>query len=420
MWIDDAGTEVEYPIDDPRGRGRIVGEIHLDHCRVTYMKDRFDRNDPAWEEMVRIVRGEGPLRPDKARDLGYGENTAPLYRLYQAFRRSSPKPKVAGAYAKLLVVPDNDRAEELAKHFYAGEVAFLDDSKWYELVGEADRELLVPPGPMPPPGPRPADIDDFGTAPNPEPEPQPTGPDATVPPEPQPIRVPMSSLTQEYRDELTGVRWSITAYQVGEGDEALGESGAPWRLRALPAGGTEFFVRTDHAIFGSATMTPLDGLLAELAFQVVDRHRGQPTAQPFSVVLAGLRQKYGLRNSLDPVPLSSEAADALSSIAKSLHGVLSVDDSRAIFDELTPTEQGFVHQRMANRSVKQPQVVIDEGRFLEFAPRRTLIDVIQRHPELFFDGRFWSEEYQSLDYQNHAVTDEARRRVLEHYLEAIS
>ena len=71
-WMGESDSpDVEYPIDDPRNRGRIVGEIHLDHCRVTYMKDRFDRSDPAWNDMVQIVRGEGPLRPDIARQSGY-------------------------------------------------------------------------------------------------------------------------------------------------------------------------------------------------------------------------------------------------------------------------------------------------------------------------------------------------------------
>ena len=102
-----------------------MGEIHLDHCRVSYTKDRFDRNDPAWEDMIRAVRGDGPLRPDKAREIGFAENYSPLSKLYQVFRRSSPKSKVAGAYAKLLVVPEsvggNELAEALADRFYAGE-----------------------------------------------------------------------------------------------------------------------------------------------------------------------------------------------------------------------------------------------------------------------------------------------------------
>lgn len=414
FWTEENGIEAEYPIDDPRNRGRIVGEIHLDHCRVTYMKDRFDRNDPAWEEMVRIVRGEGPLRPDKAREIGFGENASPLYRLYQAFRRSSPKPKVAGAYAKLLVVPNNERAEEMAQHFYAGENDYQADTKWYDLVEEADRDLLAPPvPPTPSGGPHAPDIDDFSPATTAGPVPSPPQP-ATPPPAPP--RISIASLSQEYRDDLTEVRWNIAAFEVSGNDPGLDRREAPWRLLTLPPGGSEFLVRTDHAVFGSATLTPLDALLAELAFQALDRQRGNPSAPPFALVFAGLREKYGAKNSLDPLALSADAADALTSVAKSLRGVVTAEDSRSLFDELTPTGQSAVHQKMASRSVKQPQAVIDDGRFLEYSPRRTLLNIIEHHPELFFDGRYWNEEYETLKYNNAAITEEARRRTLEHFL----
>ena len=145
VWRTDDGEEPEYPIDDPRSRGRIVGEIHLDHCRVTYMKDQFDRNDPAWEEMYRTVRGDGPLRPDKARELGFRPNDSPLFELFQAFRRSSPKPKVAGSWARLFMVKNNDLAEQMAKKFHAGDPEYQEDTKWWELVEEEDRSLLTSP-----------------------------------------------------------------------------------------------------------------------------------------------------------------------------------------------------------------------------------------------------------------------------------
>ncbi len=140
-------VELEYPIDDPRQRGRFVGEIHLDHCRVTYMKDRFDRTDPAWDEMIAIVRGEGPLQPQKAAGLGFSQNESPLFKLYQAFRRSSPpKARVAGGWANVLVVKDNDRAEGMAKKFQEGDSDYLTDEKWWELVQEDDNKLLTPSG----------------------------------------------------------------------------------------------------------------------------------------------------------------------------------------------------------------------------------------------------------------------------------
>jgi len=141
VWSDGDTSEVEYPIDDPRNRGRIVGEIHIDHCRVSYTKDRFERDDPAWDEMVRVVRGEGPLQPMKARQRGYGENHSPLFRLFQAFRRSSPQGK-NGLWSRVMVVKDNDRAMQMASNFSNNDPEYLSDDRWWQLVEEQDREIL--------------------------------------------------------------------------------------------------------------------------------------------------------------------------------------------------------------------------------------------------------------------------------------
>ena len=135
VWRDGGGEEREYPVDDQRGRGRFVGEVHIDHCRVSYAKDFFDRNDPSWDEMVRLLRGEGPLRPDIAKSMGYSGNDSPLFRLFRAFRRTSPHSKTAGAWARIIAVKDNDRAVDMARQFHDGYPDYQDDTKWWELVG---------------------------------------------------------------------------------------------------------------------------------------------------------------------------------------------------------------------------------------------------------------------------------------------
>jgi len=412
FWNNEGVQEEEYPIDDPRHRGRIVGEIHIDHCRVTYTKDRFDRNDPAWEEMARIVRGDGPLRPDKASAQGFGENTSPLFRLFQAFRRSSPKPKVAGCYAKLLVLLDNDRAEEMAKRFFAGEAEYGTDSKWWELVEEADRSLLAPPpaggddddhgldgfGPSEPGGPEPTD--DEGSA----------GTEAEVP-----QRTAIPSLTREYRDEVTDQRWEIRALEVSASDTGLGDSSRPWALTATTAGIFEFLVNVNHAVFRSTTMTPLDALLAELAWSAMDFQRGSPSDATFAGVLSGLRARYAGTHQLDPLTLSSEAASTLNAVARSLSNNIDSRDSTALFDELSPTEREAILNKMASRSVGDPQRIISDGRFLEFAPGKTLPIFFERHPELFLDGRYWDTAYGTVDYGESAATEEARSHIVRYY-----
>jgi hypothetical protein len=417
-WNDSQTSEEEYPIDDPRHRGRIVGEVHLDHCRVTYTKDRFDRSDPAWEEMVSIARGLGPLRPDKAENLGFGQNVSPLFLLFQAFRRSSPKPKVAGAYARLLVVPDNDRAEEMARRFYAGEAAYQTDAKWWELVEEADRELLITPSSE---GAKPSTLEGWpsgtspvGTGSAPGGGQAQSGGIAVVA-APVPVRTPIASLTREYHEERTNQRWDIRAFSVGADDPEFAGQDVPWRLKATNSGVFEFFVNLEHEVFQSATMTALDGLLDELAWGAMDFQRGRQATSSFAGILANLRSRYAGTMKLDPIELANDARLTLDSIARGVGGTLDSEDTQALFSELSPGEQEAILARMATRSVQNPQQVIATGRFLEYAPTKTLRGFFERHPELFFDGRYWDAPYASLDFGVPAATEEAQSQVAGHY-----
>jgi hypothetical protein len=424
-WNDGQVIEEEYPIDDPRHRGRIVGEIHLDHCRVTYTKDRFDRNDPAWDEMLEIVRGNGPLRPDKAEQLGFGQNTSPLFLLFQAFRRSSPKPKVAGAYKRLLIVPDSDRAEEMARHFYAGEAEYQTDARWMELVEEADRELLTPSTGE---GPRPTGLEGW-----------PTGAGAhgavatplnhtgafanqstAVAQAPMPPRLSIASISREYRDLNTDLRWEIRAFSVLDSDPELGTVSTPWRLKATPSGIFEFYVNLEDDVFRSATMTPIDGLLAELAWNVMDYQRSNQNQIPFAAILAGLRHRYSAASKLDPLELASEARLTLTAIARSIAKSSDADDARALFNELLPAEQEAILGKMATRSVHNPQQAIAEGRFLEYATLRTFLAFFERHPDLFFDGRYWDIPYARLDYGVVSATEEAQAQTVRYYASLLS
>lgn len=415
-WSDGQVSEEEYPIDDPRHRGRIVGEIHLDHCRVTYTKDRFDRNDPAWEEMVSIVRGQGPLRPDKAEQLGFGQNTSPLFLLFQAFRRSSPKPKVAGAYARLLVVPDNDRSEEMAKRYYAGEADYQTDVKWMELVEEADRELLVVNTPE---AGAAGGLEGWPTA-NPQAGAALTPPVAGVggtaaAPAPSYPRTAIASLTREYRDDVTNLRWDVQAFSVQASDPELPSADTAWRLKATNAGVFQFLVNLEHGIFESATMTALDGLLADLASAALDFSRAGQSKPLFSQILSRLRSRYAGPLKLDPVELTSDARLTLASIARGVGKALGAEDAGSMFAEFSPAEQEVILAKMAARAVQSPQSVISQGQFLEYVPGKMLLRFFERHPEFFFDGNYWDARYATLDFGIPSATQEAQLGVSRYY-----
>jgi len=420
QWMDGENIEPEYPIDDPRQRGRIVGEIHMDHCRVTYTKDRFDRTDPAWEDMVQVVRGEGPLRPDKAEEAGFGPNNSPLFKLFQVFRRSSPKPKIAGCYARLLIVPDNDRAEEMAKKFHEGDPGHQTDAKWWELVEEADSQLLVSPGagtgasgggPTPGPGDT---LEGFGPTP-PMPPGGPAGTVPSAPATPPSPEIPIASLGGDYRSDLTNQRWEIRAFEVLDSHPTLASTGKPWSLRAQPNGIHEFLVNTRHPVFASATMTPLDALLAELAWSAMDFLRGSPGSASFAAVLAELRERYAAIHALDPVELSNLSRQVLLDIAGTLRNNIDTTDALALFNELPSADQDAIFQKMATRSAGNPQGVISEGRFLEYASLRVTSDFFSSHPELFLDGKCWDDAYATLDYGRPLATETAQTQVVRYY-----
>jgi hypothetical protein len=417
QWMDGENVEPEYPIDDPRQRGRIVGEIHIDHCRVTYTKDRFDRTDPAWEDMVRVVRGEGPLRPDKAAEAGFGANISPLFRLFQVFRRSTPKQKVAGCYARLLIVPDNDRAEDMAKKFHEGDPSHQTDAKWWELVEEADRQFLVSTGPgtgtsgsSPTPGPGDT-LEGFGPAPQDVTAATPTV--SAIPP--PPVEIPIASLGGEYRSDSTNQRWDVRAFEVLDSHPALASTGKPWSLRAQASGIHEFLVNIRHSIFDSATMTPIDGLLAELAWSAMDFLRGNSGSSSFAGILSELRGRYATVHALDALELGNQARQVILDIAGTLRTNIDANDALALFNELPSSDKDSILQKMATRSAGNPQGVISEGRFLEYALPRVTSDFFSSHPELFLDGKCWDDAYAALDYGFPLATELAQNQVVRYY-----
>lgn len=422
-WFDESSNteETEYPIDDPRDRGRIVGEVHMDHCRVPYTKDRFVREDAAWREMVEIVRGNTPLRPDIAGRMGAGENSSPMFRLFQAFRRSNPHNRRAGGWSRILVVPDNERAQSMARQFDAGESEYETDQKWWELVEEAEAEILQGRTSSSTTsetlGGEPGDTSTEALGGAPEDVTISTTTETDVPQGTKalPTRAHLAGLSRQYTDDLTGQRYEVEAFAVDAVDPALAELHCPWTIRRTTAGPWEFYVDTNAAAFRSMTLTPLDALLAQLAWLITDFERSQGSRWTFGAILTSLRERYATASLLDPQDLVSEASTQLVDIARSILGRISIEDARAFFDGLSPSRQESIRVAMASRGIANPHGAIDDGRFLQYATPSIISDFVLSNPTMFFDGKYWDEPYATLDYGSAVSTDEAKARLLNHY-----
>lgn len=426
-WREGDSSEIEYPTDDQRKRGRFVGEIHLDHCRVSYTKDRFERDDPAWGEMVRLVRGDGPLQPLKAKTLGYGNNNSPLFRLFQAFRRTSPQGK-NGLWSRVLVVKDNERALEMAGLFENNEPDYLGDERWWQLVEEQDATVLgapipVSPGgtPAPPPGDIPPgflDEDSGGGSAAPTPPPAPGTPISPSPPVPPPVpeRKPIFELTRKYIHPTYRVEYDVQGFAVDRRDPDLG-TGHPWTLPLVDVATRTYAFLTDttHDLYRSTTMTPLDALLIELSHRTMDFLRQTAPDVTFASILADFRREYCADSRLDAGEIIAEATSTLAQIAASLQGKLADGEGTALHNALSSPTREAIGRRMVARGVAAPRDAIASGAFLTYAEPQTIRDFFDAHPELFLDGKYWDDPYITLDYGSPDVSEEARRVVRARY-----
>lgn len=419
-WVEGDGVEIEYPIDDPRSRGRFVGEIHLDHCQVNYTKNRFERDDPAWSEMVRAVRGDGPLRPTAARQQGYSNNDSPLYKLFQAFRRSSPQGK-NGLWSRVLVVQDNDRAQQMAVEYAKDEAEYLSDDRWWQLVQEQDIKVLGggtgdPPAAVPEGFLDPQPTDTGSPTDEGEPAASPTPAPATPAPPPPPPRRSVHELSRKYVHPTYRVEYEIQASAVEQSDPDL-PAGQPWLIRLDDTATRTYAYLFDasHDLFRSTTMTPLDALLVDLSHRTIEFLRGQSIDVTLASVLADFRSAYCHETRLDAQEIIGLAVTAVSELCRSAVALVSSTDAAATYDELDERERGVIARRMAARGVVDPRSQIDDGRFWDYSDGMTIRGLFRRRPELFLDGNYWEDPYLVIDFGDDAITDQARQATVAKY-----
>lgn len=151
-FIDDLKNSFkDYPIDQQFGR--IVGEVHLDHVPVDFLKQDFQRTSAEWADAMEIIRGESSLQP-KQPNAEF--NSSPLYKLYQGYRRVrdfGKRDMYMGFWDQsknAAVRISREIEQDYYKRFQAKEPGFYDDSEWWTVVDQADNmpleELQICPG----------------------------------------------------------------------------------------------------------------------------------------------------------------------------------------------------------------------------------------------------------------------------------
>ena len=298
----------------------------------------------------------------------------------------------------------------MADAFADGETDYLSDERWWELVEEQDKEILNPPT-----DPEPPDLPKGFVDPDPEPGGGDPG-DPEPPTPPRPPRRALHELSRKYAHPTIRVEYEVEAFAVQPDDPDL-VSGAPWAflLDDVATRTYAFLVDVRHQMFRSTTMTPLDALLTELTYRAIDFTKGQAQDVTVAGVLADFRREYCVDSRLDPAEIIAFATSVLDEVARAVPNLLAPGQGADLHAELTDAEKGAVAQRMANRRVANPTEAVSDGSFWAYADAESLKGLFLRHPELFLDGKYWGDSYETLDYGDPQVTVGAKASVLARY-----
>lgn len=133
----------DYPVDSPFGR--IVGEVHLNHVPVDFMKQDFQRSSEEWTRAMSYLRGDSSLQPKQP---GADDNKSPTFMLYQGYRRVRDPGKrdlYMGYWDRELGRArriDRETEREYYNKFLEHNPGFYEDMEWWKLVEQADTQPL--------------------------------------------------------------------------------------------------------------------------------------------------------------------------------------------------------------------------------------------------------------------------------------
>lgn len=400
-WVDPnepgARPIPEYPIEVPN-EGRIVGEIHLDHVRVNYQKNAFEYDTPEWKYAARQLRGEGPLRPQFARSVGYDTNESPIGRLFTGYRRLDPG-------LRYLVPGDgriaiHQKAREWAEEFRRGNPDYEDDTKWYEAARQHDE----PRAPVPPEATQPSDDTEqdararlgipepTDSAPNVDPEPPPRETEEQKQQRYRSVGEVLLDVSGEYTLPNYGV-WKTTVYGVS-GTEITDSDGqrVPVYVQGQRGPEVHIFVDLDHPLFTEFGCDPREYAVIGIAEYMRER-RGSNAA--LSSIVADLKERCLPDQKVTPAALAAIAHALLSRVRDAMRPVVS-GNAEGFWSLIGTDDQAAAEQAFAGEGLDIAWADVRAGgEWISYAPVTAVSRLIQQRPNDFLDGKVFRVSYAS-------------------------
>lgn len=385
----------EYPIDDPRDRGRFVGEIHLDHGYVFYTKKAFEKDHYSWNQLMLTVGSNEPLtkRADKS------PNVSPLGKIFRAFRRSSPQRPAT--YSDILIVKDNEKAKAGVEGYRKGEQPYRDFGWWDQQLVASDK-AEAPSTPDTPSvdimglgaGNASTDANPGMTSPNGATSPTSTttaatsngnGTDAAAV-QPGIDRKHLRHLDMKVNGPTSDRVYKAAVYQVQSAEAERSLVGKP-----SASGVYEIELNTGHSVFQSSSFQVIDAVLAEFAHHVTQEEnaRGANSRVHFGDMLTVLRSQYRADNSLNPNRLSLDVSELVGRLQSALTSFLNEDQQGELLGILSPESVSRIKVAQA-RSRKSKSA----SAFLNL---HDLAQVFAQRPELIMASGCFKDVWEPAD-----------------------
>jgi len=421
--------ELQYPVELGTSiGGRIVGELHVDYLLPTYQKNDFDRSDNSWYQTIDAICGTGPFLPFKRKSLGFTPvPSSPLGLLANAYRR-------VDSGTKCLFAP-NDLAKTYAQQFRNGKHDYIDDTLWWKAAQEEDQKKSTG-------GTRSTTTVNIGDTPSDDvgtylgdgssgtfstttTSTSPTNPGA-VPGETQTLER-TSTLDELIRSSSLVVQLSskycygiaaalnVRAYELRAGSILSKNEKKPCFFTSAGIECT-FIYDPSHPVLLQYPITPKELLLQYLAEKIKARDGLSDVTEVFSTLVLNSMPEA----KIDRQTLQDRATKAFTSLRERMIEALrprAVDVLKCIHESSGDVED-TVSRMFSNPALIMSFQGCSENGYeaLEYVPEKALLRLVERFPELVFDGRVVLAPYMSINLSDDKATERSRNESKERIL----
>ena len=396
---DDGEVLEEYPIEQQHWGGRIVGELNIDFVPLaSHQKDSFDRNTGEWQMVFEAVHGLGPILPQIRQRLNFAEtNESPLARLHAAYRRGNP----AGLR---WLVPGNPKGinaepQQWAVKFWEGDPDYQSDNIWWEAVLQAEEAKQSNSNPVPTeqqggdlfPGSN-DDLTESEDA---------NGGESTEPQAPPKL--------QEEKDVFLSKDVSLpempgsSSLEVTTSRLVTGTLRSNLHMEFAPVGNrVEVLYDPRHTLFTNTMTEPVDCLVEELAYQLLQRSNTNQREWPISRITQLLREKYFSWSIRSFVNIREQCAsfvdELIQHFEEEFSGLSPLDEN-----VVTEAERLVISRNVARKDrggKERVAEVIRSGSYPRYLGYGGVVRLMSSNPHLALDDRFFAVSYQDVDEPN--------------------